>query len=407
MASILIKLDTRRANAEGNFPVKVVIFNNQTNAAISISFSVPESAWVKDGLQRPVKSSYPGAKMINDRIEKFYLDVRQKVLELEGSGSIQNMKAADIKKHILAGNRPVDDVTFYSFAESFVEGCRAERTRGVYRHTLSKLKEYVKDLSFGDITSSFLRNFDSHLEKTGSGVNTRSIHFRNIRAIFNRAIDDEVIEPNVYPFRKFKIRSERKNRECLTAEQVKALYDYRFRTDSLNMARDYWMLSFFLCGISPVDLFHLKKPDGNNRIAFVRQKERNESHEVIRLFIQPEAAVIIDRYGADSDSGYLLNFESKYVSYDSFKHFISKKIREIAEITGFEGLTLYWARYSWATIADSTGIQEKIISKGLGHVDKTIAGRHYIAFDWTRVDTANRAVIDYVLHFKADGTPQF
>ena len=58
---------------------------------------------------------------------------------------------------------------------------------------------------------------------------------------------------------------------------------------------------------------------------------------------------------------------------------------------------MYWARYSWATIADSIDIPEKTISKGLGHVDKSLAGRKYIAFDWSKVDKANRQVIDFVL----------
>jgi integrase len=144
-------------------------------------------------------------------------------------------------------------------------------------------------------------------------------------------------------------------------------------------------------------LFHLRKPDGNNRIIFIRQKELNEAHETIKLSLQPEAEEIISRYKAGEESAYLLNFESKYIAYNSFIHFISKKIGEIAKIAELDGITLYWARYSWATIADSIGIEEKIISKVLGHVDKSIAGRHYIVFDWSRVDRANRAVIDFVL----------
>jgi hypothetical protein len=59
---------------------------------------------------------------------------------------------------------------------------------------------------------------------------------------------------------------------------------------------------------------------------------------------------------------------------------------------------MYWARYSWATIADSIGVQEKLISKGLGHVDKSLAGRTYISFDWSKVDRANREVIDHILN---------
>jgi integrase len=170
------------------------------------------------------------------------------------------------------------------------------------------------------------------------------------------------------------------------------------------MARDYWVLSFFFCGISPIDLYNLKKPDNKNTVTFIRQKVQNESHETIKLFIQPEAQAIIDKYRAGEASEYLLKFESKYADYDSFRHFISKKIREIARIANLGALTLYWARYSWATIADGIGIDEKTISKGLGHTDKTIAGRHYIAFDWTKVDRANRKVIDHINKQKT-GTP--
>jgi integrase len=402
MASILVKLDRRRANAKGNYPVKIVIFNNQTNASISVSFSVPEGAWLKDGLRRPVKASYPGAKMINDRIETFYMEIRKKILELEESGRILRMKAADVKNFVLAEVEAerTEAVTFSSFARRFIDGCRAQKTKQAYEYTLNALRKHFDDfdsLPFEDITLPFLRRFDDCMEKTGMGVNTRSIHFRNIRAIFNRAIDDEIINSTVYPFRKFKIRSEQRDKECLSAAQVRMLHEYRFETEALSMARDYWMLAFFLCGISPVDLFHLKKPDKNGRVAFVRQKMQHETHEVIRLLLQPEAAEIVDRHKAGDGSEYLLSFGSRYVNYDSFKRFVSKKIQNIAKITGLDGLTLYWARYSWATIADGIGIQEKTISKGLGHVDKSMAGRKYIAFDWTKVDRANREVIDFCL----------
>ncbi|MDR1722695.1 MAG: recombinase, partial [Tannerella sp.] len=61
------------------------------------------------------------------------------------------------------------------------------------------------------------------------------------------------------------------------------------------------------------------------------------------------------------------------------------------------GLTFYWARYTWATIADSLDIPEKTISKALGHKDRSIAGLKYIAFDWSKVDDANRQVISNVI----------
>ena len=64
MASITTKLDTRKANKEGHYPVKFVVSNNQTNAYISLNINLPKGAWIKNGNDRPVKSTHPGAKII-------------------------------------------------------------------------------------------------------------------------------------------------------------------------------------------------------------------------------------------------------------------------------------------------------------------------------------------------------
>ena len=402
MASLTIELDKRRVNAEWNYPVKFIIRNNQTNASISVNIDLPEKAWIKNGLERPVKVSHPGAKIINDRIQNLYIQFRKSLSDLEISGFCKNVNAYAIKKRLLDDRAIIKpaEIYFTDYAMKYADSCQKSGTGRNYKHTVNKLIEYAgKDnIRFEDITFQFLRDFDNYLSKSGSGVNTRSIHFRNIRAVFNRAIDDEIIKQELYPFRKFKIKSEEKDKVSLTAEQLKLLYEYKFDKPALRMARDFWMLSFFLCGVNPIDLYHLKKPNSDGVVSFVRRKEENTSNYVIKLLLQPETANIVNVYKADDDSPFLLKFESKYVSYDIFRSFLSKKIREIAEITGLKGLTMYWARYSWATIADGIGIQEKTISKGLGHTDKTLAGRKYIAFDWSKVDRANRQLIDFVLY---------
>jgi hypothetical protein len=98
MASIKTKLDTRRANERGEFPVKIVICNNQTNASLSLNFYLPRKAWEKDGLRRPVKSTHSGAKTINNRIEERYAEILNVIIDLERQGTLSSMKAVDIKK---------------------------------------------------------------------------------------------------------------------------------------------------------------------------------------------------------------------------------------------------------------------------------------------------------------------
>ena len=216
MSSIRIKLDTRRADEHGNYPVKIIISHNQTNAAISLNCYLPKKAWIKDGLERPVKTSHPGAKIINDQIQGFYIELRKKISDLELSGWTKNVKAVDIKGRILSDRSvaPISKDTFASFAYKYADECKKERTKNIYISTIEKIKKYAKkdEITFEEINIQFLRQFDIYLSASGSGINTRSIHFRNIRAVFNRAIDDEVITQDMYPFRKFKIKSREKDK---------------------------------------------------------------------------------------------------------------------------------------------------------------------------------------------------
>jgi integrase/recombinase XerD len=60
-------------------------------------------------------------------------------------------------------------------------------------------------LSLVELDEKFLEGFkDWHLKK-GNSINTVGLEMRNIRAIYNSAIDDRIVSADFYPFRRFKI----------------------------------------------------------------------------------------------------------------------------------------------------------------------------------------------------------
>ena len=65
-----------------------------------------------------------------------------------------------------------------------------------------------------------------------------------------------------------------------------------------------------------------------------------------------------------------------------------------------QGLTTYYARHTWASIAFNLGIQKDVVSLALGHSFGVRVTDTYINADLSRVDEANRRVIDYVLYEK-------
>lgn len=78
----------------------------------------------------------------------------------------------------------------------------------------------------------------------------------------------------------------------------------------------------------------------------------------------------------------------------------SKKHRyHIQRTSAFPGLSIYWARHTWATIASELDIPKETIAAALGHGGNTVTDI-YIDFDQRKIDEANRKVLDWVLYDK-------
>lgn len=178
--------------------------------------------------------------------------------------------------------------------------------------------------------------------------------------------------------------------------QLIALDFSNSRRYTLKLVRDFFLISFYLCGANPIDIFHMEKPK-NNIISFNRKKIDYRIAPKVHITIQPELQKLIDKYKGEQ---YLFNFIEKHTSYHTFYSNLERYVLEFAKLIDEPDFTLYWARYSWATYASKIDIPDFTISKALGHSDATMAQRKYISFDWSKVDKANRRVIDYAVYGK-------
>lgn len=234
-------------------------------------------------------------------------------------------------------------------------------------------------------------------------VNSIGIHLRNIRAVFNYAIDDDITK--CYPFRKFKIKKEDTRKRCLSVDQLRTLIDYPCE-EYQKRYRDIFVLMFYLIGINAVDLFSAKQSDiVNGRLEYKRAK----TGKLYSILLQPEAIKIIEMYCGDE---YVLNVKNEYKNYKDFLHRMGIGLRKIGEMERvgrggkkiiyplFPEISSYWARHTWATIAASLDIPKETISAALGHEIGSRVTSIYIDFDQKKVDEANRKVIDYVLYNK-------
>ena len=293
---------------------------------------------------------------------------------------------------------------FTAYFQNFIDGKENKGTKGVYKHTLDKIRSFDPDVDmkrFEDIDLKWLTDFETFCAKTAS-KNARNIHLRNIRAVFNNAIDYEIT--SAYPFRRFKIRPEVTRKRSLTVDELRKLFDYPIE-EYAEIYRDMFKLIFFLVGINTVDLHGLKEITRDGRIEYKRAK----THRLYSIKVEPEALEIIEKYQGNNG---LLCIADRWSDSRNFRHQLNKALQRIGEVerqgrggkkvvtSAFPELSSYWARHTWATIAYEIGIPKDVIAQALGHSDGHDVTNIYIREDVRKVDEANRRVLDWVLYGK-------
>lgn len=138
-----------------------------------------------------------------------------------------------------------------------------------------------------------------------------------------------------------------------------------------------------------IDLSRLKEiTDG--RILYKRAKTGTQ----YSIKVEPEALEIINRY---KGSEHLISFFDKE-HYLFRQSSMNKSLKLMCQELHLPKISVYWARHSFATIAYEIGIPIDIIADCLGHKTVHKITNIYIRKDLSKIDEANRKVINYVLY---------
>lgn len=410
-------LDKRYLNKEGKAHVKIAIRKNGECGFISTAVFIFPDTWDRDHIIGNDRQT----KILNGVISSKKAAIDLAILELSSSGAFLNKSISEIINLILVQTDPgyaeecmlkkkndfAQKNGFFSKFLSFTDNIYNKGTKGLYKGTLKKLgtycsKEGIKQegILFDDINKSWLESFESYCLQTEK-QNTVAIHLRNIRAVFNAAID-EGITTN-YPFRKFKIKKEESRDKSYTAKELRRLFSYKCYPGGEQEAVDMFKLMFFLIGINAVDLANLSNP-----IKGRAEYQRTKTHKFYSIKIQPEAMEIIKKY---KGTYHLINILERCPNYKTYFNRLGKTLRKVGKtrVDGkksigeplLQDVCTGSARTSWATIAqEELDIPRDVIAAALGHhtIDVTST---YLRTDWKKkIDEANRKVLDWVLYEK-------
>ena len=245
------------------------------------------------------------------------------------------------------------------------------------------------------INSEVIEEYEVWLKHNGLIPNSIGFYTRILRAVYNRAVDNEIIE-NRYPFRKVYTGVDKTIKRALPLSIIKAIAGLDLSmTSALDFARDMFLMSFYLRGMSFIDMAYLKKSDlQNGRVTYRRRKTGQQ----LIIGWEPEMQKILDKY-PENKTDYLLPIitnpmTNERKTYRNKCYNINRNLKKIATMIGVSiPLTLYVARHSWASAAKSKGIPISVISEGMGHNSEVTTQIYLSSLDSSVIDRANSLII--------------
>lgn len=373
MSTVKVKLDTRKQLKDGTYPLIVRIHSGRKRRDINLKTYIKESEF--DEATQRVNSKHPNKKLINQTIENTLLKVQQTSLKLDMAEEV--VTSEKIKNLVV---KPRAKQNFNEFGWAKVAELKAANQYGnscIYRDALNALAKHTgkTGIEFKDMDYQFLKQAENKMLAKGIKVNTITLFMRTIRAIYNRAIKEKLADRSYYPFDEFKIKTEPTAKRNISKEEIAAIAKAELPIDSQQWhARNYFLLSFNLRGISFADMACIRPKDiANGRLIYKRKK----THKLYNMQLTEKAAEILGYYQQPNRT-YILPIipehavnnaaeERKYIQYGTKT--TNRHLRHIINALEMQhtAISTYYSRHSWACVAKKMGYSKDMISEALGH----------------------------------------
>lgn len=402
MATVKVVL-RKKANKEGRFPLALRITKDRKTSFIYLGHNVKEDEW--NEAEQRVKSSHPNSKRLNNFILKKKAEASDKSIEAETQNDDVSVKA--IKRKV----KPVTGATFVPQAQLFLDRLKKAGNFNVYAAEKCRLKIFKDfigghDIAFSDITVGLLERFKRHL-KSERKVGDRTIvnYLITIRAIFNQAIKEGVLDKKHYPFggeEKINIKLPESTKIGVSLDDVIKLETVILTNPTHDHARNLWLTSYYFAGMRISDVLRLRWSDfqnerlhytmgKNNKVGSLKLPEKVQRilEKYAPLKTAPDDLVFPNLKGLDLKNTFEVKKKISY-AVNRCNKMLQEYITPLAKIEG--KLTTHVARHTFATLAgDKVPLQ--MLQKLYRHSDVRTTMGYQSAFIYKDADDALEAVI--------------
>lgn len=256
------------------------------------------------------------------------------------------------------------------------------------------------DILFSDIDIPFLRRYETWLRKRGLAENTIGIRFRTLRAVYNLAIEQNLVKAESYPFKKYKVShlQEETVKRSLSKHDIERILAYKSANRYMRFPIDLFAFTYYCGGINFIDIANLTQANiMEDKLIYKRHK----TGKLIKIPLQPQAIELIKKYHS-KESPYIFPILSDFHKTEIQKANrihkvitkINKRLKEIGEELNLPiTLTTYVARHSQATVMKKAGVSTAVIREIMGHSSERVTQIYLDSFDNEQIDEAMKNLL--------------
>ncbi|WP_455632332.1 phage integrase SAM-like domain-containing protein [Parabacteroides sp.] len=384
--------------SNGEYPLMIRVCKDGKKKYQSLGISVDPAHW--DFKKNKPKVNCPNKEHINKIITDKVNELSEQIVQLksERKGFTANSLMSKTSKKVQP--KTVGDIFLEQMQRLTDEGRRGYMlsTKQVY-NSLMEFNKHL-DIYFTDIDVAWLRRYETHLRKKGIAENTIGIRFRTLRAIYNLAIEENIVKTEHYPFNTYKVSRLHKEtaKRSISKEDVSRILGYQSSNRYIRLPIDLFAFTYYMGGINFVDIAYLTKDNlMDGRLVYTRRK----TGKLIKLPLQPQALELIERY-RDKDSPYLFpilspKHKTEQQRANRVHKVISKvnqRLKEVGKALSIPiDLTTYVARHSQATVMKRAGVPTSIIRELMGHSSERVTQVYLDSFDNEEIDKAMKNLL--------------
>lgn len=393
MATIKLAVLKHTKSKDGSYKIRISIGHRSETHYIVTSYSVNALSEFDNGIVVRV----PNAHEINIKLRNLLNDYEERLERIDSPEDYTCKELRDLLKSMRTHS---SKVTFKQVSEQYQKEL-IEDGRGSYAGMLQNSLRLFFEFTGGDVfLSEFstitISEFERWLKRKGVSQTYISMTLSMTRTIINRAIRMQLVTYSVHPFTYWKRPADPERELDISVEDVRAIRDAQPRLKKQRIARDIFMLSYYLGGINLIDLIDIDFR-GVSVLEYTRHKSRNMklSDKRISFTLQPEAKELISKW-MNRNTG-RLDFGYKF-SYKNFLAYVTRSIKSLAkdiDIQDYRKVCYYTARKSFVQHGFDLGISLEVLEYCIGQsVKNNRPIFNYLKIMRKHADVAFRQILD-------------